>query len=847
MHLNPAAHPHPLRSPWQWPVLVLVLLGVLAGGWWAADWRGGLVDRQLRAQLLMQAETIAATIDHETVQALSFTESDRDHPRFQRLRDQMMAYARAMNHRSLYSMALRDGQVVFGPESLDEDDPWASEPGMVYEQPTRELLDGFRTGIAFTEGPVTDEYGSFVSALAPVIDPHTSEVLLMVGLDVDASQWHGNIMRVRLIPLLFTLVLVLILLGGGIVLHVRSRLEGSPRRRLRHAEAALTAVFGLALTTTVALLTHDAEVRTRQMLFLELANGRAALARDSVQAIATRQLASFARFFEADNEVTRAEFRHFTGTFNRDAELETIVWVPAYPDHYPLRYVEPDHAELSGYDLANDPLHLAALEEAARSGLVTVTEGALPGARTEPGNVLRVVQPVYSVGAGQSERELRGFLLAILAPDALVRRITRTSEQQLAVIEADLQRLEIDGPALPASCASAILMETGARNRTCEGYADMVGIFPLFQFGTSFALTIRPGPAFMALHFDRTGRTSAVAGLLLTLLATLLVGFLSNRRSELEQQVLARTAALRDSEALLRGSQERLQLALSGANLGLWDWHFPSGRVIYNHRLAEMLGYRLEEIEPRASSWEKMVHPEDWPGVWARFEAHLRGEIPSFESEHRLRHKDGHWVWVLDRGMIMERAADGTPIRAAGTHLDINRRKSAEAELERLASTDPLTGLPNRRQFFARLNYELTRLDRLEGPVALLMIDLDHFKRINDNHGHAAGDSALRHFADQLRAAVRKTDSIGRLGGEEFALLLPGSDRNGALLLVQRLAEQLRQTPPQHGDAPLAVTFSTGLTLLKHSDRSPDHPLARADQALYRAKALGRDRVEFQD
>lgn len=136
-------------------------------------------------------------------------------------------------------------------------------------------------------------------------------------------------------------------------------------------------------------------------------------------------------------------------------------------------------------------------------------------------------------------------------------------------------------------------------------------------------------------------------------------------------------------EARLRLEQERAELALAGADLGLWDWHIPSGQVSFNERWAAMLGYRLDEVPPHVSSWELLVHPDDKAAVEAALKPHLEGRTPAYASEHRLRHKDGHWIWVLDQGKVVERDAAGQPLRAVGTHLDITAAKLAAAELKR--------------------------------------------------------------------------------------------------------------------------------------------------------------------
>jgi two-component system cell cycle sensor histidine kinase/response regulator CckA len=125
----------------------------------------------------------------------------------------------------------------------------------------------------------------------------------------------------------------------------------------------------------------------------------------------------------------------------------------------------------------------------------------------------------------------------------------------------------------------------------------------------------------------------------------------------------------------------RLELALHGSDLGLWDWNIPSGRVDFNERWVEMLGYSLDEIVPNVAIWEKLAHPDDWPAVHAAIDLHLRGKTSSYECELRIRHKDGHWVWIHDCGKVVERNADGAPIRAVGTHLEITERKHADIKL----------------------------------------------------------------------------------------------------------------------------------------------------------------------
>lgn len=167
-------------------------------------------------------------------------------------------------------------------------------------------------------------------------------------------------------------------------------------------------------------------------------------------------------------------------------------------------------------------------------------------------------------------------------------------------------------------------------------------------------------------------------------------------------------------------------------------------------------------------------------------------------------------------------------------------------ELREMATTDFLTNLSNRRHFMARIEQELARVQRLDAQqTAVVALDLDHFKRVNDTHGHAAGDAVLKQFAALLRGELRKIDTAGRMGGEEFAIVLPGANPAAALAFGERLRQKVAQTPIMHGGQTIGVTVSIGIAAMTPRDGSADAVLVRADAALYRAKEGGRNRVEI--
>jgi diguanylate cyclase (GGDEF)-like protein len=175
---------------------------------------------------------------------------------------------------------------------------------------------------------------------------------------------------------------------------------------------------------------------------------------------------------------------------------------------------------------------------------------------------------------------------------------------------------------------------------------------------------------------------------------------------------------------------------------------------------------------------------------------------------------------------------------------DITERKRLDIELREFATTDYLTRLPNRRHFMTCLREELPRIHRGQPSTAVLMCDLDHFKNINDTHGHAAGDLVLAHFAGMLQEQLRVNDTAGRIGGEEFAIVLSGATLASATLFAERVRQRMASQPPMVTGQPLVVTVSIGIAVMLASDIHVEAVLSRSDRALYRAKEAGRDRIE---
>jgi diguanylate cyclase (GGDEF)-like protein/PAS domain S-box-containing protein len=303
----------------------------------------------------------------------------------------------------------------------------------------------------------------------------------------------------------------------------------------------------------------------------------------------------------------------------------------------------------------------------------------------------------------------------------------------------------------------------------------------------------------------------------------------------------------KQAEEALRASEERYALAALSVNDGLWDWNLKTNEVYYSARWKEMLGCEENDIGNTPFEWFRRVHPEDLQRVQSALQEHLEGRTPTFESEHRMRHKDRGYRWVLSRGLAV-RNGDNRAYRMVGAQTDTTQRKLAEEQLIHEALHDALTGLPNRSLFLDRLSHRLRHARREKDKLfAVLFLDLDRFKLINDSMGHAAGDELLVETARRLEHSVRPGDTVSRLGGDEFAILLEDvSDAAAAANVAGRIQNELKEPIKVNGQE-IVSTASIGIAMSKVSYEKADDVLRDADTAMYRAKSEGRARAEVFD
>ncbi|MEY3125068.1 MAG: hypothetical protein RLZZ573_1588 [Pseudomonadota bacterium] len=318
-----------------------------------------------------------------------------------------------------------------------------------------------------------------------------------------------------------------------------------------------------------------------------------------------------------------------------------------------------------------------------------------------------------------------------------------------------------------------------------------------------------------------------------------------------QSKLVRRTSVVQDiserkqTEISLRESEERWKLAMESTGDGVWDWYVQTDVEYFSKRLIEMYGFTEEEFRHRPNGLDDRTHPDDMAQLMEDRQAHFDGLTPTYVNEHRLRCKDGSWKWVLSRGMVISRDALGKPLRMIGTHTDITDRKNSEALIKQQAFFDALTGLPNRRMLRDRLEQEIKKSRRDEHQLAILFIDLDHFKEVNDTLGHDSGDQLLIEAAQRIKSCVREYDTVARMGGDEFTVILAELADSGSLeRILQALLHSVAEVF-QLGAEQVFVSASIGITLYPADGNEIETLFKNADQALYAAKGAGRNRFSF--
>ncbi len=704
-------------------IAVLAAAVFFAGlGRLSADWRAKNADADIRDLLFLQAVQISRAIDPELAKMLSFTSEDQGTPAFERIREQMVAYGKLIPQRGIYSMALQDGKIVFGPENYAEDDPMASPPGTVYKEPEPENYMTFAGKKPIVVGPVTDEYGTFISALAPVYDPRSGEVLMVIGIDFLSDEWQAAVRAARRGPLIVTLIIIWVVLSGGAMIWWRNRLPEKQGVFLRHMETITVCILGLILTVSTALLVLEAEYRERSRIFIRSSYAMAEAVSDTFHDI-KGDIAAIGRFKEGSIHIDKQEFivfaepmtrnsavrgyqmvsfvsdmgkAGFESEIRRDGVEDFFIWertlqgekvaVSHRPCYYPVCYVAPwdDNSADVGFDLGSEPHLKTILEESIRTGLITAAELIHPAQETikEPG--MMILHPIFTANnpvAGSqdsttTEQQLLGFAAGVIRLESILDVVLKKfSDEGLFV---DMHLVDLTNKPEPAILAAyprvdrdqyPVIMD----RQYLVTHKHMMS-YPLFVFGRPLAIVSHATPVFDELHPLWESRFIVIAGLFLTTGFTFFIGFVRNRQRDLESQVKMHTSAFVNSEKRFRVLFENAIYGVALHEIVLDENSKPNDYVFLeaNPGFEKNTGLRVEDIVgKRVTDIFSGLQEAPFIDIYGRVA--LTGEPVTFE----------HFFEPLQRHFIINAYQVGWG-RFATFLLDITEQKRSEEEKNKL-------------------------------------------------------------------------------------------------------------------------------------------------------------------
>jgi len=299
-------------------------------------------------------------------------------------------------------------------------------------------------------------------------------------------------------------------------------------------------------------------------------------------------------------------------------------------------------------------------------------------------------------------------------------------------------------------------------------------------------------------------------------------------------------------EKILIKDSERLSNILEGSNAGTWQLNVKNGTITINEKFANMLGYRLSELVPATKEQKlKLIHPDDVKRWEDLVEKHFRKETEAYECEVRMKHKNGTWIWMLEKGQVTKIGENGKPLIFSGTSIDITSRKQEEEKVLHMATHDELTGLPSLKLAHDRLSMSISQARRDNSLLAVMFIDLDGFKKVNDTFGHDAGDEVLRVTARRFLSVLRETDTVARIGGDEFLVILTElHSRENASLVAEKLLRVVSESV-FFTESETSVGASIGIALFPGDGNDMETLIKMADAAMYKVKSEGKNGYIF--
>lgn len=696
---------YPIRGS-RWIGQSLFWLGViLLFGIAASVWQARQIDRELRAELLAEAQRLVDTLNVRHVLALSGTEDDLERSEYWRLKQQLQSVREAFPHyRFIYLLARQpDGRVIVQIDSEPPGSEDESPPGDIYEEITVEELQVFNHHKPLTAGPTQDRWGIWVSALVPVKLPQGSPFEVALGIDIDAADWRRNVLHSAMLPTgSITFALALVTLIGLFLCHLRAQNDTLKAGQLRHIEPALVLTIGLILTIYLTYLVQTEALRGQARSFNLLAEAQTAAIGHRLRDLREFELEGVARFLQASDYVTVDEFADYTSFLMQNDLVGAWAWAPRVPGSMRTEFEQRAQDEgLADYRIWE--------QDADGNARIAPTRGHyFPFSRLVPAgsasawrgfdllsdlNLQPVVERVLNNGLASAAAPQPDLKISALGPEMWV--------MHRAVADAGLGLM-------PGVVVAALKFDQVLAPHVAERMLDMELLLirpekdplllaqsmldpgelmhrrsitrPVWVFGETFLVRAAMNPAFLRAHPTRGGHRGAAVGLLLTIMLAITVTVVLRRRDSLERAAIA--FARQESALALAESEARFRELAAEARSFRWEVDANGLYTNIDPLVSEILGYQPEELVGRKYFYD--LTPADERAEVQRVGLqYVRTGQRHSGFQNRVVARDGRMVWVSTT-MLPRLDAEGRVIGAAGSDTDITARKEAELQFQTL-------------------------------------------------------------------------------------------------------------------------------------------------------------------
>ena len=708
------------------------------------NWTWQDLNHSYQEELLREALTVSSAFDPIAVDDLGGGEVDIHDPKYLQILDQLLFVE--LIYPNIQTIALLKQDENDRVYSFMETGSSESQDKSILDTEV-DLQEVFSIGGLMTDGPLENEEGSVIKNYVPLTHPFSGNVIAVLGLVMDATSLIDSVGLDFQLPLMAVVIFNFSVFGVLIFIAYREKKREEPKMEVlsRYYLIVFTGLVGICITILSVWYVSRLERDSRHEIFQRLSSAKVDQLSTQLNDIDRFSLQGLEQFFLGSDFVSGEEFKEYSEALVQNELVAAWAWVPEIRDdkranieedlfnfgsvpmgiwevnsegesqsaserdnYFPIAYIVPEtpaNLKLIGYDLASGISHHSRIEEAMQADMSVATP-PITLVVEDGKQYITVFRPVQkSVDNAQQV----GVVVAFVEIDKLLQVTQITDNSSDSAIFLDFFQYSPDRglELLVSSSPEIITLEHMESNLQSYGQVEFTMIQPVFVYGNTYTIVTHPSTEFSELYPANSGTILVFSGGIFSIALMFFVNDTSGRNVILSRLVRQRTKDLSDSE-------ERLRLASASVKLGVYDINTQSSEVIVNDVYAEMLGYDPEGFTETYPGWQKRLHPEDRRKTRKLFEDFMKGAVPDYKVEFRLKTAADDWIWVLSTAMIVERNEDNLPLRILGSHLDITARKKSTARILQLLdqSNRRLTQVETLREIDKTItsNYDLDRM-----------------------------------------------------------------------------------------------------------------------------------------